>query len=223
MSRTMTARTRLGLYCGCTAPLVWLVTTLLATLVDPTFSWTDLALSNLGARPANETLSVELVIAQPEFLLFNGGLIIVAGIALGFAAVLFDESNHHLTRLGAVLYGASLLALASVGLFHVPHEAHGLAAVTHFCTAPLSLLCYGSGRVLEGDRQFGLVTIGTGLGYVLVWLVWGSWLTGIAPGVALPEFGSALWFAGWAFGTAFLRLRDDRPPTGRSPGVRSGA
>lgn len=213
-----TTRTRLGLYCGCVGPLLWLATTLLAVLVDPTFSWTDLALSNLGEQPPGTSLA--LVVAQPEFLLFNGGLIATGGIGIGFAVVLFEESTQRLTWIGAAVYVVSLLALASVGVFHVPHDAHGLVALTHFTTAPLSLLCYGTGRYLEGDHRFGLFTAGAGIGYVLAWVVWARFLVELAPGVALPEFASALWFAGWAFGTAVSRLRADRLSAGSAPGFQ---
>jgi len=203
----MEDRRRFGLYCGVAAPIVSLLTLLLATLVDPEFSWRQKALSDLGEVPDGESFLYAIETGQAEFFLFNGGLVATGLLGLGFAGVLFDEAQNVVERTGSLVYALSLIMLGAVGVFHLEHHLHGPVAITYFALAPLALLWYGAGRILRGTVQFGLLTIAAGVGFVLAWFAWGIWLAeSVAPGVAVPEFASALLFAGWSFGTASIRL-----------------
>jgi hypothetical membrane protein len=206
----MLKRRRLGLYCGLVAPAVSLVTNLLATLVDPEFSWTDKALSNLGEHPEGETFLYAIETGQLEFFLFNGGLILTATVGLGFARVLYDAARNALKQIGMALYALSLVLLGGVGVFHLPHDLHGPVAIAYFLLAPVSLVCYGAGCVMTGRRQFGILTMASGVCFVLSWFVWGIWFAdSVAPNIAIPEFVSAIFFAGWTFGAAVSLLRSD--------------
>jgi hypothetical membrane protein len=207
----MVDRRQYGLLSGVVAPVVSFVSILLATLVDPAFSWTDKALSNLGEHPDGETLVYALETGQAEFFLFNGGLVITATVGLGFLWVLYDDAETGLELIGSGLFGLGLLALAGVGVVHLGHDHHTLVSIAYFVLTGFSLLFYGAGRTLAGERRFGLLTVGVGLAFALTWILWSTMVpASVASGVAIPEFVSSMLFAGWAFGTASALLWGDR-------------
>lgn len=172
---------RVMVWSGVASSLVGFLTTLSATSLSPTFSWTTNALSDLGAAEA----------ATPW--LFNGGLIVAGAIALPFAWVLFDTARHGLERVGAAAFAGSVFGLALVGAFPTGTALHAPVAVAYFLLFTLAMWLHGSGAALVGDVRRGLVAIWLGIGHLLAWLVWVA--SGVA-GIAIPELaGSAILFA----------------------------
>jgi hypothetical membrane protein len=190
-------------------PLVLVTSSVLPTLLAPWFEWTENALSDLGRLPEGESLSVALFVSRPEFAIFNGGLVLAGLIGLPFGWWLFDEADTHFERAGACVFSVSMALLASIGVFYIPHELHGVSAISHFLTAVVSLLLYGTGMALGGRLRAGLVTAGCGIAYLLTWVVWGVVLAPTYPtSIAIPEFVSGLFFGGWVLVVASSRLWD---------------
>lgn len=166
---------------GIASSLVGFASTLLATVLSPTFSWTGSALSDLGAADA----------ATPW--LFNGGLVVAGVVALPFAWVLFATARHVLERVGAVGFAGSVVGLALVGLFPIGTALHTPVAVAYFLLFTVAMWLHGSGAALAGDVRRGLVSIWLGIGHLLAWLGWAA--SGIE-GIAIPEIvGSAILLA----------------------------
>lgn len=193
--------------CGIVGPLVAAVGILAATAVDPSFQWAASALSDTGAHAPGQAVDPSFLRSNPEFLLFNGGLVLTGSIGLPFAWSLWDGADHWVQRAGAVWFALAMLAMALVGVFHLPHSLHGAAAIGHYLAATMTLWTYGTGSVLAGRRLRGLATVWLGCVHLLFWIVWALVLqSGPLPGLAVPETVGAALFGGWVFATARRRL-----------------
>lgn len=191
---------------GLVAPTIAAVTILAATFVDPAFSWTEDALSNLGELPMGESITLPFLASAPEFALFNGGLLLTGIVGLPFALRLWTDADHVLQRVGALQFAGALIALALVGVFHIPREPHGTVAIAHYLLGIVFLWTHGTGSVLVGRTRWGLVTIWLGSVHLLAWLVWAAALTGPIPGLAIPETVGAAIFGGWSAVAARAKL-----------------
>jgi hypothetical membrane protein len=175
---------------GAGSVLVTLSAILLATLVSPSFTWPANALSDLGVArtPAGTGLTV---------LLFNGGLVVGALLGLGFAALRWRRAASTLQRLVAVLFVATLLAMAGVGLFPAGSALHVPAAVAFYVLVTVTLWvdAWDAGGGPGGRR--GAVQTWLGAANVATWAVWA--LTGPVrrPGLAIPEIIGALVLSAW--------------------------
>jgi hypothetical membrane protein len=166
---------------GIASSLVGFASTLLATVLSPSFSWTGSALSDLGTAGA----------ATPG--LFNGGLVVAGIVALPFAWVLFATARHVLEQLGAASFAGSVVGLALVGAFPIGTALHTPVAIAYFLLFTVAMWLHGSGAALAGDVRRGLVSIWLGMGHLLAWLGWAA--SGIE-GIAIPEIvGSAILLA----------------------------
>ncbi|MFB6282625.1 MAG: DUF998 domain-containing protein [Halobacteria archaeon] len=189
--------------CGVASPLVAYVGILLATILTPGFTWTSSSLSWLGS-PAG----------QYNYL-FNYSIIAGALIGLPFAAVLFLDSRGKAKRFASVLLFIALVGLLGVGVFHldVNTEIHSLSALVFFIAATFALYIWGSAKVLEDRKEWGLFTIWLGILHVLGWVIYsvqelvlGS--TAIQ-GIAIPESWGAALFGLWVIAVARKRLGYD--------------
>lgn len=203
-------RRRLGLACGLAAPIVALLAILAATTLDPQFSWLDSALSHTGELPADRSISASFLLDAPQFLAFNGGMIVAGLLDLPFAAVLYEDARNRLERAGVVVLGIAVVLLASVGVFFLPLSPHGPVAIGHFLAATVFFVVYGAGAIRAGRRRFGALTASLAVAHLLGWFVWALWLAdGPVPGIALPEVWGAALFGGWTFLVAARKLQED--------------
>lgn len=192
---------------GLVAPLVAAVGILTATLADPSFAWATSALSDTGALPDGRSVTWSFVGANPQFLLFNGGLILTGVLGLPFILTLWSRAENVPHRIGVAAFLIAIVALGLVGVFHLPRPPHGAVAISHYLAATITLWTYGTGSVLAGAVRRGLVTIWLGIGHLLFWLVWAAVLSsGPIPGLAIPETVGAAIFGGWVVATALEEL-----------------
>lgn len=161
---------------GVASPAVAIGGILLATLLDPTFSWTGDALSDLGIRPSSA-------------LAFNGALILGGLLGVPYAHLLFERTR----RAVAVAFGAGTLCLAGVGLFPIGSALHAPTAIGFFLLATVAMAVDGVARRSEAT---GRATLGLAAGHVVSWVTWGAGLWSVS-GLALPEFVGALIVAAW--------------------------
>lgn len=189
---------------GLVAPLVALASVLLATLLDPSFTWTGSALSHTGELPPGRSVSLGLFVDRPSFLVFNGGLVTAGLVGLPFAWLLYADATHSMERSGALSFGLALASMVAAGVFYLPQGYHAVAAVVHFIATVAFLLVYGVGAVQGGRVQFGGATVLLGGAVLGIWLVWDQVFPGL--GIAIPEFASALAIGGWTLVAAARKL-----------------
>lgn len=167
----------------------------LAILASPSFSLTTDALSNLGdaGDPAG-TPTTEL--------LFNGGLILGGLAGAAFAAGLLLLAAHPVQRLGAVVFGVSMLSMGGVGVFPQDGPFHFQVAVGFYMLFSAGVIGYGAGQVLDGRRREGALSLVPAVGNLGVWILWGATGAVTRPGLAMPELAGAVLVAAWTALTA---------------------
>lgn len=167
---------------GLAAPGVALGCILLATLLSPTFSWTDSALSDLGVTAGTA-------------LLFNGGLVVGGALGLGFAAWLWGVDDGVLARLRAVAFGGAVVGMGAVGVFVEGTPLHFPSALGFYLLATATMAVDGLARRGTTTGRLALVAA------VVHLLAWWAWLAGVrpGPGLAIPETVGALLFTGWVW------------------------
>ena len=187
---------------GAIATLLSLGGIAVAILLDPTFSWTGDALSDLGVRDRSA-------------LVFNWGLILGGLVGVGYAlelgrATLSRSDGHDRTRTGsgraviasrtprAALFALAMIAMAGVGACDLTHRLHGPAAIGFY---GLTTAVFAVDGVARRGTRAGRVVLGFVPIHVAVWgtFLWGWWPV---TGLALPELPGALMLAAWvwAFG-----------------------
>lgn len=204
-------RRELGLASGVAAVIVAALAILAATTLDPGFEWLDSALSHTGDHPAGRVPTVSFLRTNPQFLAFNGGLIVAGLLGLPFAAVLYDDAENSLERAAATIYSLAVVLLAGVGVFHLPHQPHGSVAIGHYLATTAFFAAAGAGAIRAGERRFGAITASLAPVHLAGWILWATALAaGPVPGLAVPETYGAALFGGWTFVVAIAGLREER-------------
>lgn len=164
---------------GFAAPVVALSAIFVATVVSPTFSWASSALSDLGVTP--ETA-----------LLFNGGLVVGALLALPYTAVLWDADPEPLSRAAAVAFALAAVFMGFVGVFPSGHPFHFPVAVAFYLLVTATM-------TIDGVARRGTTTGNVALRQAAIHLlVWAGWIYGYVPGgLAVPEIVGAAMFCVW--------------------------
>ena len=150
----------------------------LAILLDPTFSWTADALSDLGVRDGSAAA-------------FNRGLIAGGAAGVCYAAGLGRAGR----PLRALLLALAITAMAGVGLFDLTEPLHGPAAIGFYGLITLVF-------AVDGWVRRGAATGRVALAFAPVHVaVWATFVAGWWPvsGLALPELPGALMLAAWVW------------------------
>ena len=152
---------------------------LVATGLDPTFSWSHDALSDLGVRPAS---------ALP----FRLGLLLGGLLGTVYGIGIWKQGTTTPTKSVGILFAGSASSLAGVGVFVIGHPLHQPAAIGFFGLAMLAFATDGVSR----ETRSATVTL-----ILLVALIgsWVTWAYGLwpGPGLALPEMIGAVIVATW--------------------------
>lgn len=174
-----------------------------AAVVTPGFSWTQLALSDLGV--------------MAYAWLFNGSLV-VGGVALVVFALALDADGTA-RRAGRALLVAGGVALVLVGVFPTDVEPHHLlASLGFFALTAVGILARGVAdlRTPPADRRLDPGVVGVAAGAVATLL--GGILIGMifdpgGPGIAVPEILHVTAVSAWVVFEAVGMLRDGADPT----------
>jgi len=189
--------------CGILGVVVAYSAIALSIHLSPWFSWTDHALSDLGARP-------------PSDIVYNVGLmassipLLILGI--GFWRLFRDPSG----RAGAILYGMCTISLFLVGYFPTPAgKIHSYASLAFFAFLSLSLLAFALSGFRTKRARLGCFAL------LLAAVSIGVWVATVAvaafrllpwKGVAIPEIVAALSMTAWivAYSAKMLGVRGPR-------------
>lgn len=183
---------------GLVAPAVALVLLLASTVLSQDFSWQSTSLSFMGSptrSPGSSTV-------------FNAGLIVGGLLGTPFVLRLWGDAENLADRVGAVVFGVSLLAMAGIGFAPLDtptgERYHFLFAVLFFFGATVAMWIIGSGRALRGEGAFGVGTIWVSNVHVVAWIVWIVLEAMVWTGdgdtwtyFAVPEMLGAVLFGGW--------------------------
>lgn len=169
-------------HAGTVAPIVALGGILIATTVDPTFSWTHDALSDLGIR-------------DESAVIFNGTLVVGGGLGLLYAWGVWMAATTRVDRFIAGIFGSSCLALAGVGLFVIGHPFHLPAAIAFYVLFTVTMLADG---LVRRRTETGVLVLGLVVVHVAIWV---TWMNGLWPGagLALPEYAGAVLVPMWVW------------------------
>lgn len=188
-------RRTLSVLCGLVGPLCALLGVALAAILHPEFSLWHGSLSHLGERPPGTSLSLGLLVDQPSFFLFNGGLLLGGALGMVFAWLLYDDARYPSQRSGATALTIAFLGLLALGAFPQPSAFNAPAAIATVLATTTFCWIYGAGTMQAGEQLFGGLTALSGLGLVGLWIAWDAWITDA--GMAVPEFAVVALLAGW--------------------------
>ncbi|AZQ15226.1 DUF998 domain-containing protein [Halorubrum sp. PV6] len=174
-----------------------------AILLDPTFSWTADALSDLGVRPRSAPA-------------FNWGLMLGGAAGVGYAVGVWATSARRGVGVAgrAALLALAMVAMAGVGRFDLTEPLHAPAAIGFYALLTATF-------AVDGALRRGTTTGALALAFVPVHVaVWATFLAGWWPvtGLALPELPGAIALAAWVWfvgplpvaGRGSARLDGDR-------------
>jgi len=189
---------------GAAATLLALGGIAAAILLDPTFSWTTDALSDLGVRDRSA-------------LVFNWGLILggVAGVGYALGLWLSSSERGAVAAVRAAVLALAMVAMAGVGAFDLTEPLHGPAAIGFYTLITVVF-------VVDGLARRGTATGRVALAFVPLHVaVWATFVAGRWPvsGLALPELPGALMLAGWAWALGPLPVLGSAAP--RSGGFQT--
>lgn len=167
---------------GTASVLVGLVGILLATWLDPTFSWTGDALSYLGVRERSAPV-------------FNGSLVLAGVLGTVFGVGIARSAQSSGEKASGIVFAIASISLIGVGLFVTGHPFHLPTAIGFFLLATVVFLIDGTAR--RADAR-GRVTILFAVVHLLVWITWGAgWWPG--DGLALPESAGTVLVGLWVW------------------------
>lgn len=167
---------------GTVAPIVTFTGIAIAIWLDPTFSVTHDALSDLGVRSRSRYA-------------FNGAMILGGALGVVYASGLYRESTRFPERIVGVSFGLACAALAGIGIFVIGHPLHSPAAVAFFTLFGAAMLIDGIER---RETTTGLVTLVLLGLLILNFIAWGIGLWP-GPGLALPELAGAALVPLWVW------------------------
>ncbi|TFG31733.1 DUF998 domain-containing protein [Candidatus Thorarchaeota archaeon] len=175
---------------GFLGPVVSFTAIALAIIIQPGFSWSDNALSDLGSWFRTDLGNYQIVSA----ILFNGGLIISGICILIFVISLVRQIGDLPSQLSLLVFAGTAILLIGIGTFSEDfHIMHYWTAVPFFLSIPIALGFTGLVwlRFVE-IRSLAIVTIILSLGYLI--LMFQQW---IELSIAVFEFLAALFGMGW--------------------------
>jgi len=159
------------------AILAWVIILLSVYLNSSWFIFTKNAYSDLGSKYAN----------YPQ--LYNFGLIVVAILGFIYSCYLAYLSRNKIQTIGSAFVMIAMIFLALIGIFPEGTYPHYFVSVYFFSQFALSILVWGIGTLIEGDRRIGIPLVSLFIVGVIVALVvpWPSAATIEAWGIVIID------------------------------------
>lgn len=172
-------------YFGLIAPVVAFLSVALAIATHPWFSFTENAISDLGA-----------VGVEKNYIL-NAGLVVSGAFATIYAIGLALEQKSTLGRFGAVLFLIGCVSLSLVGAFPEWTPVHFPVSVTFFVFTLLGAFLVGISSESRKLATFTTTVIPTGI-VLSVFALYSF------KGVAIAEIVSSVVVSAWIYAEIFL-------------------
>ena len=177
---------RIYRYAGILAPIVALGSIILAILTHPWFSFSENAISDLGA-----------IDVEKNYIL-NYGLVISGILATIYSIGLYGEQRSDLGRFGSLLFLIASLFLTMIGVFPEGTPLHFPISVSFFILMYVSILLIG---ISTYDSEFIFFTL-----LIFLFGVEGSLISLLEYGsVGIAELISIITFTIWIYGKLFWR------------------
>ncbi len=161
--------------CGMAAPFIAYIFIGLAILINPWFSWSDNALSDLGAMttPYNNIFNFGLIMAGVAGILFTMGIFRYAEGGVGVA--------------GVSVFLAGMICLVLIGVFPIGTWPHYYVSVLFFGLSAVGMVLIGIDQLWDFTEPiWGIFIISTVvLAAITVGLIYSI---PYELGVAIPEF-----------------------------------
>ncbi|MHC1625107.1 MAG: DUF998 domain-containing protein [Methermicoccaceae archaeon] len=167
---------------GFIAPVVAFVGITLAIATHPWFSFTENAISDLGA-----------LYVEGNYIL-NISLFVSGILATVFAYGLTEEQRTKLGRFGAILFMMGTISLAMIGLFPEDFKIpiHFIVSVSFFAFAGLGILAMGIADERRWFRAFSILLFSSALMFAMMSM-------DLFTGVAIPELIGAVAITIWVY------------------------
>lgn len=142
-------------------------------------------------------------IILPTFML-------AAIVGVPFLILLMFNSKNIFEWIGSTLFLLSTLAFFFNSYYPLEvYPEHVFAAILWMSFMIFSQFFYGTGRILNDDKELGLKIIWLGIFALTFWVTWAAWRV-FAPGLFLPEyFGGALPYGIYAFVLSVKLYKDE--------------
>lgn len=186
---------RISGLCGLLSPLIAFFSIFVSIGLHPWFSWTEHALSDLGA------------IGTPYNVVYNFGLIISGIIFLMFTFGLRSLLTGRICFVGVWLLSVSAISLAAIDVFPSGTSPHRSVTSMFYGFAALALIIIGVGLIRKPHhRPYGILT----LLLVIMGLIGVLAFPWTSP--AIPEIIGAVVIATWGviFGIQLLTIDKTR-------------
>ena len=190
---------RIGAASGVVAPIFAFICIIIAIATFPQFSWTNNALSDLGAMPGTTGI------------VFNFGLCASGLLSINFAV--FGMYAHFkenvLGKLGAIIFALASIALICIGIFNENFSPmHYLVSVAFFVFLPISLFIFTGAYAVKHRAKTAIFTILVALISASPWILY--FVIQYAPDVAIPEIISGISGATWIISLGFKILKETK-------------
>ncbi|ARM75524.1 DUF998 domain-containing protein [Acidianus manzaensis] len=146
------------------------ITIIISALINPWFSITHNALSDLGG---GGPLNGHPYPTDP--LVYNGGLIITSLIILIFSILIVNNSRNKLEIVGGSFFMISALFLALIGIYHEGTYPHNFVSLWFFILASISYIVISISLILTriflkiGIILLSLIILGWILFIIIPW------------------------------------------------------
>lgn len=167
---------------GIISPTIGILTLLSSISLQNWFSWTENALSDLGA------------VGISNAYVYNYGLIIAAIFGIIFSLNLFAFLKYKISRAGTIFFLLGLIFLITVAIYPSGTSPHVLVSFAFFGFSAFGIFLIGIGESVKNRKLgylcLGLILIGLPLAYVSA---------RIFSGVAIPEMIGVICFSIFSF------------------------
>jgi len=190
---------RISCFLGVVAIAVGWVTIISSIAVNPWFSVTTNALSDLGA------------ITVGNRMLFNVGLAVAGMLSLGYTCCLVNSARNKLGVFAAGVYSLASVHLLLIAVFPEGTGPHWFVSVEFFVLTGVSIPLLGVALIVAGARRHGLMS--------MLWAVAGFVGSAVVewPSIALLEIYNLALITAWILTMVHYHVEDFRWQVQKGP------
>lgn len=174
---------RIARYSAPAVAILWIGGILLATLLFPSFDWTQDTLAEVGRA------------GQATAPILDGSLFAGSLLGVWFLWVIAKQRGQTsvLQRAGLLLMGL-MVFLVGFGQLGIPQPYLLVIVLSIVWFLPLTFAVYGTGEVLSGNDRLGLLSFWFGIVHLLAWQIISNFLSFSS---AIPAFITTILLAVW--------------------------